>query len=130
MSAKPDYKTFGVLIGTLFYARDMAHRRHLVCKGSGAYAEHIALEEFYTEIIDLADTITEAFIGRYNVDLDIPLVSNDQPMSVIELLESQREYIREQRYIAIPREETPLQNVMDEIELRYMRTLFKFRRLH
>ncbi len=124
------HEDFSLLVGTLFLARDLTHRRHLACKGDGAHAEHVALEEFYTEIVDLADTLTESYIGLYNVDLDIPLVSSDQAMETVALLDSQRRWIREIRFSAIPKDETPLQNLVDEIELRYMRTLFKLRRLH
>ena len=87
------HEQFGLLIGTLFLARDLTHRRHLVCKGIGADSEHRALAEFYDAIVDLADSLAEAYIGLYNVDLDIPLVSHDKQMDMVELLSSQREWI-------------------------------------
>lgn len=122
-------KETGTLIATLFLARDLAHREHLATKGPGSDARHRALAEFYEAIVDLADTLAEGFMGRFDVDLTIPLLSGDDQGDIIDALTAQAEWIRENRYYAIPSDETPLQNVVDEIEMRYYHTLFKLRRL-
>ncbi len=57
----------GRLVGTLFVAREYAHRAHLSITGTGSYAKHVALGEFYTAIIESADSITEACQGRHNI---------------------------------------------------------------
>ena len=51
------------LISLLFLARDLAHREHL---RTDSFAQHMALGEFYDEIIDNADAIAEE-IGRAHV---------------------------------------------------------------
>ena len=55
-------------IGIMFAGRTVTHIQHLKTK---SYAEHKALNEFYDEIIDLADGLAEAtqgvWITRYTV---------------------------------------------------------------
>ena len=58
-------------IGIMFLSRTMSHMAHLKTK---SYATHIALNEFYDGIIDLADTLIEAAQGQYGV-LDVPFVN-------------------------------------------------------
>ena len=45
-------------VGTLFLARDVAHSVHL---NTRSYAKHVALNEFYDSIVDLADKFAEAY---------------------------------------------------------------------
>ena len=47
----------GRLVATMFLAREYAHRAHLRVTGPGSYAKHVALGEFYEEIIENADSI-------------------------------------------------------------------------
>lgn len=122
-------QTFELLIATLWLARDRSHKAHLRCKGEGSLAEHVATNEFYDAIVPLSDQLAEAYVGLYDVDLDIPEISAEVEGGILDLLDSQRQYIRDIRYKAVPRDETPLQNVIDEIELVYLSAIFKLRRL-
>lgn len=47
----------------LFHARQQAHFWHLDTK---AYSEHIALEKFYTELLELIDELLEEYMGKGN----------------------------------------------------------------
>lgn len=123
------HESTGLLVATLFLARDLAHREHLATKGIGADARHRALAEFYDEIVGLGDDLAESYMGRFNVDLDIPLLASGVGEDIIAVLEAQVEWIHATRYDAVAREETALNNIVDDIELRYYRTLFKLRRL-
>ena len=58
-------------VGILFLSRTMSHMAHLKTK---SYATHIALNDFYDGIIDLADNLIEAAQGQYGV-LDVPFVN-------------------------------------------------------
>ena len=58
-------------IGIMFLSRTMSHMAHLKTK---SYATHIALNEFYDGIIDLADNLIEAAQGQYGI-LDVPFVN-------------------------------------------------------
>jgi len=121
--------TFEMLIATLWLARDRTHKQHLRSKGPGSLAEHMATGEFYDAIVPLSDRLAEAYVGLYDQDLDVPEITADANDSVLALLLGQRQYIRDIRYKAVPRDETPLQNVIDEIELVYLDAIFKLRRL-
>lgn len=124
------HKKVGMLIATLFLARDLAHREHLKVSGVGSYASHDgATKPFYDAIIPLADTLAEGYMGWFNVEIDIPLATHDGDLSIIDTLAGQLDYIHEVRYEAIPRDVTCLHNIVDEIELLYAQTLFKLRRL-
>lgn len=43
-------------------ASTAAHYAHLM---TSSYAQHVALNSFYEEIVDLADTFAESFMGRF-----------------------------------------------------------------
>ena len=58
-------------VGIMFLSRTMSHMAHLKTK---SYATHIALNDFYDGIIDLADNLIEAAQGQYGV-LDVPFVN-------------------------------------------------------
>jgi hypothetical protein len=47
-------------IQVLFQLRDVAHAKHL---NTTSYAEHEALNGFYTEILELADSFLETYQG-------------------------------------------------------------------
>lgn len=122
-------QTFEILIATLWMGRDRAHKQHLRSKGPGSLAEHMATGAFYDAIVPLSDRLAEAYVALYDVDLEIPEISAEASDSILELLVGQRQYIRDKRYEAVPREETPLQNLIDEIEMVYLEAIFQLRRL-
>lgn len=125
-----DHKQAGLLAGTLLLAREIAHREHLKVQGPGSYAQHAgALGPFYERIGDLADTFVEMYQGCFDCILEVPLVSHDAKAPIMDALRSQQQWIRKVRYQAVPKEETPLQNVIDEIEGEYFSTLYKLKRL-
>lgn len=123
------HKQTGLLIATLFLARDLAHREHLKVSGAGSYARHMALGSFYEGIVDVADRLTETYQGVFDVLLDIPLAAHNTDMDIIDALAAQLDWIHSTRYDCIPREWTCLHNIVDEAEALYATTLYKLRRL-
>ena len=111
-------------IGQLFLARDVAHSVHL---NTRSYAKHKALNEFYTEVVELADTFAEAYQGKYGLIGPISLQSAAKTNNVVEFLEDQLKSLMEMRYKVVEKECTPLQNIMDEIFALYYNTLYKLR---
>lgn len=79
-----------------------------------------ALGPFYESIVDLADSLIEAYQGRFEVLVDIPLLAAPDTDDIRTALRAQWQWIREHRYEAVPREETPLHNLIDEIEKAYL----------
>jgi hypothetical protein len=53
----------GQFVAVLFLARDLAHKAHLRATGPGSFAKHDALGDFYPAVIDLADSLVEAYQG-------------------------------------------------------------------
>jgi len=117
----------GRLIAILFLSRDLAHRDHLK---TNSYAQHIALNEFYDAIVDLADKLTEAYQGRHGIIDNIPLLKDENPKPIpADMLQNHMEMVEKLRYTAIEKTDTPLQNIVDEIVGQYLSTLYKLRNL-
>lgn len=123
----------GELIALLFLARDLAHRAHLKVTGPGSYAAHAALGDFYGGILGHADSIAEAYQGATETLLDIPLLDGALPdnftsgAQFIPVLRQHLEWIKANRYSAAPREETAIQNIIDETVALYQSTIYKLR---
>lgn len=119
----------GRLIGTMFLAREYAHRAHLRVTGAGSFAKHSALGEFYTTIIDQADAITEAYQGRHDIIIEIPylpMIDEEDPAKALEIL---MDDIEKLRYDAVDKKDTPIQNLIDGAVETFLSTLYKLRKL-
>lgn len=112
-------------VGTLFLARDLAHKAHLRAKGEGSYAKHVALGEFYEAVIELADKFTEQYQGRFQELIEVPLLDNEYEGEIAKVLREQMEYIEDCREDIVPRKFTSLHNTIDEIVGTYESTLYK-----
>lgn len=118
-------KAAAQFVAVLFLARDLAHRAHLKVRGPGSFAQHAALGDFYPAVVDFADKLTESYQGRTMKLLNIPLLDNEFPGDIKTSMIAQKEWLEENRYKAIPKEDTPLQNLIDEIVLLYLSTIYK-----
>ena len=117
-------KHTGMMVAMVFLARDLTHRQHL---RTTSYAEHMALAGFYEGVIPLVDGFVEAYQGRFNELLDIPLGDNDFEGDIADVLEQQMSWIEDNREKVCPRKETALNNALDEIVALYQSTLYKLR---
>lgn len=115
----------GQFIAVLFLARDLAHRAHLRTTGKGSFAAHEALGDFYPAVVDLADTLAETYQGCELTLIDIPLLDNEFTGEIKESLQAQLKWLKANRYKAVKKDETHLQNIIDEIIALYDRTIFK-----
>jgi hypothetical protein len=111
-------------MGHLFLARDVAHSVHL---NTRSFAKHSALNEFYDEIIELADKYAEAYQGRKGLIGPIALMSARKTGNIVEFLEDSLEQIEEMRYKMVDKTDTALQNIIDEIVGLYLSTLYKLK---
>ena len=116
---KADIQQF---IGLLFASRDYAHKAHLK---TDSYAQHKALNDFYDEIVELADDLSETWMGR-NLELigDIPVITppKGEPLVVMKRL---LEVIQDTRDFCS--EDSVLSNIIDEIEALYSTTIYKLK---
>lgn len=111
-------------IGCLFLARDVVHSVHL---NTRSYAKHKALQKFYENIIDLADSFAEAYQGRHGLIGAITLQSSKKTTNVTEFLEDQLKEIEDCRYKVCDKDDAPLQNLIDGIIELYLSTLYKLK---
>jgi DNA-binding ferritin-like protein len=107
-----------------FLARDVTHSVHL---NTRSYAKHKALQKFYENIIDLADTFAEAYQGRHGLIGAISLQSSKKTANVTEFLQDQLEEIEANRYKVCDKDDSPLQNLIDGIVELYLSTLYKLK---
>lgn len=119
----------GQFIALLFLARDLAHRAHLRATGPGSFARHEALGEFYPAVVELADKLAEAYQGRNGIIENMPLLENEYGDDIVVAMERQLAWLEANRYKAIPKEDTPLQNLVDEIVILYLSALYKLKNL-
>ena len=111
-------------IGTLFLARDTAHSVHL---NTRSYSKHKALKKFYDGVIDLADTLAEAYQGRHGLIGPISLHSARKTSNIVEFLEDSLKEIEDMRYKVCDKSDSALQNIIDEIVGLYLTTLYKLK---
>ena len=71
------------LVSGLFAARDAAHILHLKTR---SFAAHMALGDLYDALVDLTDTVTEVYQGKYgvlNIKRSSTSFSDHDPISFI-----------------------------------------------
>jgi DNA-binding ferritin-like protein len=119
----------GQLVATMFLSREMAHRAHLAATGTGSFSKHMALGEFYPAVIEIADSITEAYQGRHSL-IEIPYLDAPEDYNdIIKILENHLDDIEELRYIAVDKKDTAIQNLIDESVGIYLSALYKLKNL-
>jgi hypothetical protein len=110
------------MICKLFHARTAAHMAHLQTM---SFAQHKALDDFYNEIVDLADSFAETYQGIFGLigpypDCGLP---SGKPADWINGL---REYLKQTRQ-ACCQGETTLENIHDEIQGLCAQTVYKLK---
>jgi hypothetical protein len=111
-------------IGLLFLARDVTHSVHL---NTRSYSKHKALNIFYERIVGVADDFAETYQGRYGLIGPISLHSAKKTTNVIEFLEDSLKEIEDARYKVCDKDDSTLQQLIDNIIEVYLRTLYKLK---
>ena len=107
-------------IGMLFLARDVAHSAHL---NTRSYAKHIALNEFYDSLLELIDGFVEQYQGYYKTRMAIKREDGNDD-DIRDLIDFRCEWIEMYRYQICDKDETALQNTIDEILRLYEHTQY------
>jgi len=110
------------IIAILFLDRTLTHMEHL---RTSSYAQHKALQDFYEGIIDLADTLAEAYQG-YEGIMNIPMRSDTTTGSMADHLAKRVLEIQKLRKSC---DLSAIQNIVDEIVGLYLSTVYKLRQL-
>ena len=110
-------------LALLFASRDYAHKAHL---NTTSFAQHKALNDFYDEIVELADDFAETWMGR-----NLQLIGDAEPLKVpkgeplaiikrlLDVVEDTRDFV--------PKEDTAINNIIDEIVALYLSTIYKLK---
>lgn len=115
------------LISRVFYARNLAHFEHWRAKGEGSFAKHMALGEFYDEIIDAIDALVEAYQGAFELIGSIPApeaTSGD----ILKALQADAEWI-EENHESVCNGNRAVANLLDTVTGTYLSTIYKLRNL-
>lgn len=112
------------LIARAFEARNCTHLEHWNTK---SYAAHQALGDFYDEIIDLVDSLVEAYQGAFGKVGKVDLGPR-QTKACVALLGEQVVWITKNKD-DICQEVDALENILDEIVALYLKTLYKLKEL-
>ena len=108
------------IVAILFVSRDQAHREHLKTR---SYSQHMALGEFYEQVVDFADSFAETAQGLYGV-LNIPY-ETPTTGQIASVLDGHVSSIEGLRKAFTKPEESCLLNIIDEISALYAKTLYK-----
>lgn len=117
-------------IAVLLHGVTAIHMLHLLCKGPGSYAKHVALGDLYEGLEDLADSLAEAYFGCASLIEEYPSTkfpSFSTTSSAINYVEQLYEYVEEKR--SKMGSESHIQNTVDEICSLISSALYKLKEL-
>ena len=118
---------FTTLLSILLNSSTQAQVFHRQVKGAGSFSTHSALGEYYDEIIEKVDALTESYQGKYGLVVDyksyalVNFVSFEQVIAYFEELCSQVYTLR----TSVP--DSYLQNQIDSIEELLYSTKYKLK---
>lgn len=116
----------GDFFGKLFQLRDEIHLNHLKVTGPGSFAAHSALNGFYSDVLDLIDSLVESYQGKYGI-IEI-VISNTKSGDSIKCLEELVKLTDGGSAYSMFTE-TWIQNQIDEISTLTYSTLYKLKNL-
>ena len=116
--------TAAQLMGLLFLGRNVAHSVHL---NTRSYSKHVALNIFYERIIGVADDFAETYQGRHGLIGPIAIPAAKKTTNIIEFLQAQLDEIEKGRYEVCDKNDSSIQQLIDNIIEVYLRTLYKLR---
>jgi hypothetical protein len=112
--------------GKLFQLRDEIHLNHLRVTGPSSFAAHSALNEFYSDVLDLIDGLMESYQGKYGIiDITIPSSKSGDSIKCLEELVK----LTDGGVAYSMFSETWIQNQIDEITTLTYSTLYKLKNL-
>ena len=115
----------GDFLATLFLTRELAHRYHLSTK---SYSQHKALGRFYEELLELIDDLAEMWQGKEGI-IDIPILTAKQGTDAVYFVAGKLDYVEKNRYKVATKEDTAIQNKIDEIVELFLSTLYRLENL-
>lgn len=114
------------LISKLFESQIQSHIFHL---RTNSYANHIALEEYYSSIVDEIDRLSESYKGKYGIIKfnESYNIKNDSDINdIVDYFESLAFYIDDKREIF---NDGFIESIIDDISELVYTTLYKLKNL-
>jgi hypothetical protein len=118
---------FTKLISILLHSRTQAHTYHLQ---TNSYAEHMALNGYYSEIGDLVDGLVESYQGKYEIlsgYKSYDIVEYQSTEMTVKFFRVLCEQVDKLRHCC---EDSYIQNQIDTIQELINSTLYKLRFLN
>jgi DNA-binding ferritin-like protein len=115
------------LVARIFATRNTAHLIHWKVSGPGSYAQHMALDAFYSGVVDLLDKFVEMHQGAFGLMKAVTPTS--VPMTKFtEHIAEEAKWIEDNRE-RLSQDVCALENVLDEIVGLYLTTYYKLKNL-
>lgn len=121
-----DVKSF---FSKLFEARGVAHIYHLTVNSEeGSFAAHVALGDYYENLLPMVDDLIETYMGQYDLITEYKPIDTNVTKSKdrVAYFGELAVYIKEARK-CINTEDTHLHNIIDEIVAITYKLLYKLR---
>ena len=112
--------TAAEFFATLLHAATSGHILHLQTR---SYAEHKALDEFYSELPGLVDSLIESYQGKYGLVLDYPSGYQAPTATPQEFVSALSDYVMGTREAVAS--DSELQNDIDAIQTLINSTQYK-----
>ena len=119
-------KNIEEFFGTLQQATVEAWKEHLK---TDKYSKHIALNDFYEDIVELVDTLIEDYMGIYGKVSDYKNIMTTEKIGAVEYLESLREMCKEADDLFDEDDDSELLSDIDNILSLIDSTLYKLKEL-
>lgn len=117
------------LFSKMFESKEMAHIYHLQVNGQqGSHASHVALNDYYINVLDLIDMLIEIYSAQYGIvdsyeTIDTNTTRSKDPIAYFEEVV---EFIKHSRN-SISIEDTHLHSIIDDVVCLLYRTLYKLK---
>ena len=112
-------KEMATFVATLLHSATLAHFMHF---STDSFAKHMALGEYYDEIVDLVDALCEQYMGKYGKITDFPNTYHSAK-DPIQYLQNLGKFVEEAR-ADLP-QDSWLQNEVDAIAELISQTTYK-----
>lgn len=114
-------------LSKLLESREMAQVYHWTVKGDmGSHAAHLALEAYYSSVIEHIDEIVEVYQGQYGLIEGYDQIATDETKSKdkLDYFKEVVEFVKNER-ACIDAKDTHLHNLVDEVVALLYRTIYK-----
>ena len=110
----------------MLWARDCAHKLHL---STPSYAQHIALEEFYNDLLELFDQLAEVVQGKYGIISSLQVQGSNCEDDACTFICNLVCWLDSKAHACICPDDTFIHNLVDEVQAITYRAKYKIENL-